>query len=252
MYLFQRKEALNKRFLKCQGLLAVALLSGASLLAPTASAQDEAGKARRIKAPQATLQAAASARVAQDAVRITLASEVSDASQTVISDALSKAMDSVMKQAKADTRVKVSSGNFRIWPMNDQDGKISNWRGRAEIVLESQDFAAASRLASDLNERMPIANLQFSVSPKARAEKEAALLTQAAQAFRDRAQALAQAFGYAGYAIKEINLGGSGARYESAPRMLAMSAKADVPLEAGTETVSVSVQGSIFLNSTQK
>src|SRR3546814_4727433 len=71
--------------------------------------------------------------------------------------------------------------------------------------------------------------------------------------FRDRAHALAEAFGYAGYDIKEINLGGSGARYEAAPRMMAMAAdKARVPLEGGTEMISVSIQGSIFLRSAQK
>jgi predicted secreted protein len=101
---------------------------------------------------------------------------------------------------------------------------------------------------------MPIANLAFFVSPKARAAKEAALLEQAAQAFRDRAQALTTAFGYTAYDIKEINLGGSGAQYEAAPRVMAMAAGAQskVPLEAGTEMVSVSVQGSIFLRSDKK
>src|SRR5690554_884104 len=230
--------------------LSVALMAVSGAVALPAYAQEAQHKKQQW--PQASLQAEASAEVVQDTVRITLASELSDSSQAAVANVLSKTLEDVMIDAKGHNKIKVSSGNYRIWPMNDQDGKISNWRGRAEIVLESQDFAAASRLASDLNERMPIANLQFSVSPKARAEKEAALLTQAAQAFRDRAQALAQAFGYAGYAIKEINLGGSGTHYESAPRMLAMSAKADVPLEAGTETVSVSVQGSIFLNSAQK
>lgn len=238
---------------KSKGLLAVALLSAAGLLAPVAVAQDHAGKARRVKTPVATLQAAASARIAQDTVRITLASEVSDTSQTAISDALGKTMDSVMKQAKADTRVKVSSGNFRIWPMNDQDGKISNWRGRGEIYIESADFGAASQLAAALSDRMPISNLDFSVSPEARANKEEALLGEAAQAFRDRAQALTTAFGFTAYSIKEINLDGAGTRYESAPRMMSMAAdKVGVPLEAGTETVTVSIRGSIFLNSAEK
>src|SRR5690606_6308960 len=40
---------------KSKGLLAVALLSAASFLAPVAAAQDHAGKARRVKTPVATL-----------------------------------------------------------------------------------------------------------------------------------------------------------------------------------------------------
>lgn len=247
MYLFQQN---GKR------LLALSLMAAAAILAPIANAKDQGQHARHEKWPQASLQAEASAEIAHDTVRITLASEVSDASQTAVADTLSKTMDDVMKQAKGHDGIKVTSGNYQIWPMNDKDGKISNWRGRGEIFLESKDFAAVSKLASSLSDRMPIANLNFSVSPQEKARQEEALLTKAADAFRDRAKATAQAFGFSDYSIKEIALGGAGARYEAAagaPRMMAMSAdKAAVPLEGGTERVTVSVRGSIFLRSAQK
>jgi len=233
-------------------LFSLMLIAGAALAAAPVRAHEPAK--HHEKWPQASLQAEAAAEVSQDTVRITLATELSDVSQAAVAQALSKTLDEAMRKAKGHERIKASSGNYRVWPMNDKDGKITNWRGRGEIVLESTDFAAASELASSLSDTMPVANLAFSVSPKARAAKEAALLEQAAQAFRERAQALTEAFGYSGYDIKEINLGGSGARYEAAPRMMAMAAgaKANVPLEAGTEIVSVSVQGSIFLRSDKK
>ena len=225
-------------------------------LAPIAHAQDEGRRAPHNKWPQANLQAEASTEIAHDTVRITLASEVSDVSQTAVGETLSKTLDDVMKQAKGHEGIKVTSGNYQIWPMNDKDGKISNWRGRGEIFLESKDFAAASKLASSLGDRMPIANLSFFVSPQERARQEEALLTKAADAFRDRAKVTAQAFGFGDYSIKEITLDGAGTRYEAAmgaPRMMSMSAeKAVVPLEGGTDRVTVSVRGSIFLHSTQK
>lgn len=250
---------LSKQKRNC--VLAVALGLGVGFAAlPVAAQQSEriGHHHAQPKWPQAQLQAEANAEIAQDTVKITLATELSDTTQTAVADALSKALQDTMKQAKADaqgkTAIKISSGNYRIWPMNDRDGKITNWRGRAEILLESTDFPAASELAAALSDRMPVDNLRFSVSPQARAKKEEALLQEAVQAFRDRAQALTQAFGFAGYTIKEINLGGSGARYESAPRMMAMAAadKASVPLEGGTEMVSVSINGSIFLQTQRK
>jgi predicted secreted protein len=158
-----------------------------------------------------------------------------------------------MQEAKANSKVKASSGHYSLWPFRDKNGKISNWQGRGEIILESTDFAAASDLATKLGDRMSIANLAFSVSAPARAKQEQALLTEAAQAFQNRAQALTQAFGFAAYTVRNIDLGGAGAQYQSAPRMMAMAAdKASVPLEAGTETVTLSVRGSIFLHSAQK
>ncbi|AEC22227.1 hypothetical protein PT7_3687 [Pusillimonas sp. T7-7] len=239
-------------------VLALSLGAGFATLPATAQQhqQSEHHHAKQ-KWPQATLQAEANAEIAQDTVKITLAAELSDTTQTAVADALTKTLQDTMAQAKAAAKgkagIKISSGNYRIWPMNDKDGKITNWRGRAEILLESTDFAAASELAASVSDRMPVANLSFSVSPQERAKKEEALLVEAAQAFRDRAQALTDAFGYAGYSVKEINLGGSGARYEAAPRMMAMAAdKASVPLEGGTEMVSVSINGSIFLHSAQK
>ncbi|MGB6103815.1 MAG: SIMPL domain-containing protein [Pusillimonas sp.] len=243
---------------KRKWLLAMALCAGAGFTALPAGAHDDDGSHHaKQKWPQATLQAEANAEIAQDTVKITLATELSDATQTAVAEALTKTLQDTMKQAKDQAQgkaeIKISSGNYRIWPMNDKDGKITNWRGRAEILLESTDFVAASELAAAVSDRMPVANLRFSVSPQERAKQEEALLASAAQAFRDRAKALTDAFGFSSYSIKEINLGGSGARYESAPRMMAASAdKAMVPLEGGSEMVSVSINGSIFLHSAQK
>jgi len=229
----------------------------AMALTVPAHAHDEGDReARRKPWPQATLEAQAFKEVSQDTVTITLAKEVSDPSQEAVVKALSDALDSVMKDAKAESKVQARSGDYRVWPHNDDKGAITNWRGRAEIVLKSTDFAAASALAAKLSNRMPISDMGFSVAPETRVKHEQDLLAEAAKAFQDRAQALATAFGYESYSIKSVNLGGMGMPYQPAPRMMAMSASADesarVPLEPGTERVAVTMQGSIFLHSKEK
>ncbi len=202
--------------------------------------------------PRASLQAQAVAEVAQDTVRITLAAELADASRDTVSETLAATLQRAMARAKAQTTVKVTSGNTRIWPMNDREGRVSDWRGLGEIHLESTDFDAASRLAASLGDGMAITSVSFFVSARQRALEEQALLTQAAEAFQARAQALALALGYDGYRLRSVELGGSGAQFEMAPR--AMQAQAiqfkaadSVPLEGGTEMVTVSVQGSVWL-----
>lgn len=235
-------------------LFALALSVGASTMTlPVLAQQEGDDEPKGGKWPQASLRAEASEQIAQDTVRITLASEVSDATQSAVAKSLSKTLQSVMDDAKGDAKVKVSSGNYHVWPMNNEKGKISNWRGRGEIFLKSTDFAAASELAAKLSDRMPISNLDFSVSPQVRAKHEEALLTQAVKAFGQRAQALTDALGFAGYSIRNIDLSGAGAQYQPAQRMVGMAAdKSSVPLEGGTETVTVSIRGSIFLQTTQK
>lgn len=237
---------------------AVAAISMTFALPVLAQVQDaEAYRVRTHKWPQASLQAEVSAEVAQDTVQITLATEVSGKDQPSVAKELTAALDKGMKNAKDTANVKVSSGNYRVWPMNDRDGKISNWRGRGEILLESTDFIAASELASSFSDSLSVVNVRFSVSPQARAKQEQALLTQAADAFHSRAHSLTQALGFSTYTLREINLSGAGAQYVSAPRAMMSAAmdtaeKSSLPLEGGTEQISVSIQGSIFLQPIQK
>ncbi|MFT0850121.1 SIMPL domain-containing protein [Achromobacter sp. F4_2707] len=209
-----------------------------------------------IKYPYASLRAEAVREVPRDTVRITLAADIRDSEQAEVATSLSRSADSVMKEVKGKEGIKVYSGNFQVWPMNDKDGRISEWRGRTEIILESTDFEAASKLAAQVSDRMPIVNLDFFVAPQERAKHEAELLQEAATAFRYRAADLAKAFGYESYSIREIQLGGAGASYQpEGHRMMAMAAAdavASVPLEGGTENISLSVQGTIFLNSSKK
>lgn len=239
---------MHARFLSSLAVLGLAL--AALSLAGPARADNESA----VKYPYASLQAEAVTEVARDTVRITLTAEVSDSEQAEVAAVLSRTVDSVMQQVRGKEGVKTYSGNFRVWPMNDKDGRISNWRGRAEIILESMDFEAASKLAAEVSDRMPITDLAFSVAPRERARYEAELLQEAAAAFRERAEALAQAFGYESYSIREIQLGGSGAAYQPERRMMAMAAAdtaVSVPLEGGTERISLSVQGTVFLHSSK-
>ncbi|NYT65541.1 SIMPL domain-containing protein [Alcaligenaceae bacterium] len=232
-------------------------MAGMLALQPAGAQSPDFGKQHQGQRwPQASLQAQASVEVQHDTVKIILATEINGDTQAAVAQALNTALEAAMKDAKKNPKVKASSGNYRIWPMNDRDGKLSDWRGRGEILLESSDFTAASEVATLLSDRVSIANLMFSVSPQARARQEQLLLEQAAQTFRDRAQSLAQALGYSSYTLKEVNLSGAGAQYQPAPRMMMASmdaaAKSSVPVEGGTEEVSVSIQGSIFLQHAQK
>lgn len=226
-------------------LLASLLLAGSVAALPVLAREAEPAE------PRATLSAEASSEVGQDTVEITLSAELAGASQTEVAEALNQRLDSVMKQAKGHQGIEARSGSYRIWPTTGRDGKIAEWRGQAEILLESRDFPAVSKLAASLGDRMPIAGLAFSVSRERRAAEEQKLLGQAVDAFKARAQALTQALGFADYRFRTVELGGAGAMPPvPMPRMMmsAMAAdKAATPVEGGRERVSVSVRGTIVL-----
>jgi len=210
---------------------------------------DQVSSDKVAKWPQASLQAAASAQVEQDTVRIVLAAQVNDSTQQSVSQALSRIVQAALDQAKGNEQVKAYTGQYSVWPFTDDKGRLTRWQGRAEVVLESTHFDQASSLAGKLSQDMAMSGVTFSVSDARRAKLEAQLLDQAAQAFRDRAQAAAKAFGFPAYEIRDINIGGDGIRYEQAPRMMSMAADktAAVPLQGSTQQVTVTVQGRIFL-----
>lgn len=211
------------------------------------------GEARR--APELTLKAQATAQIPQDTVTITLVTEHEGKTQAEVGQKLTAALNAAMPGAKASETVQARNGAYSVWAMTNREGKVTGWRGRAEILLESRKFGDAAELAGKLADTMPVGNIVFSLSNEARAEQEGKLLAEAAQAFRDRALAAASAFGFKGYQIRKLDLGGGGDVYmqrSPAPRYdggvaLSSMAKAEVPLQPDMVSVSVQVNGTVYL-----
>jgi len=91
------------------------------------------------------------------------------------------------------------------------------------------------------------------LSPEAQRAEQAKLSGEAIASFRQQAQAAAQAFGYNGYVVREVNLARNN---NNMPRpMMMMSTRMapgsapteSIPVEAGNETVTVTVSGSIVM-----
>jgi predicted secreted protein len=201
-------------------------------------------------APSGVLSLAAqtSAEVPQDVVDITLFYEQEAQDPASLTDALNKRTATALRQAKGVAGVSAHTGMFSVFPATDRDGRISAWRGRTEVVLESHDFAAASKLAGEMNATMQVGNVAFSLSPEAQRAAADKLTDEAIASFRGQAEAAARAFGYTGYTIRQVSVG-----HEGPPRpMIAMRAmaaapggSAPLPIEGGTSRVTVNVSGSV-------
>ena len=115
-----------------------------------------------------SLDAQAVTEVPTDTVTLTLGAEQEGADPGAISTALSRKADEVIAQAKRTSGVQAETGGFNIYPNTNRDGKISTWRGRAEVRITSKDFAAASKLAGQLANQMQVQNVNFTLSREAR------------------------------------------------------------------------------------
>ena len=201
--------------------------------------------------PVLNLDAQAYTEVNQDTVIITLQASSQSSEQEVVTKALSQTVSAVLEAVKAQDKVKVSSGNYYVRPQY-KDGVVTAWQGQSQLLFESTDISAASELAAQYQDKMPVANISFSVSKKARAAAEQQLMLDVVGVFNQRAQTMAAALGYSRFEIKDMQLGGSGAVFRRpaaySEAMLMSVAKADaLPIESGTEDITLSLSGAIYL-----
>lgn len=201
---------------------------------------------------QVQLSADARREVNNDTLNAVLFSEESHSSPARLAALLNERIASALNVAKAASQVKTSSGQLSSWPLYDTNNRITGWRGRAEIRLESRDIARASQLIGQLQGSLQISQIGFSVSDEARRNTEAELIPQAINAFRDKALLISRALGSRDYKLVDMRVehnGAPGVQLFRAPRSnkLAMAAEASPApgFAPGASEISVQVNGTV-------
>ncbi|MBX3609764.1 MAG: SIMPL domain-containing protein [Hydrogenophaga sp.] len=202
-----------------------------------------------------SLQASGHMEVPQDWLTIVLSTTKEGADPATVQNQLKVAMDAALATAQAQAKpqqLEVRSGNLRLYPRYASGGRISGWQGQAELIIEGRDLARVSEVAGRI-QSMTVSNMGFSLSRDARRALESQVQAQAIERFRARASEVAKGFGFASYALREVNVSSADMPDRGpVPRVMAMEAKAassdmPIPTAAGTATVSVTVSGSIQL-----
>ena len=173
--------------------------------------------------------------------------------QNQLRAALDAALDTAKGAATAQALV-VRSGNFGVYPRYDKAGKVSDWQGQAELVLEGRDFTLLARTASRM-QPLAVSSMDFSLSREAQQQLESDVQSLAIGRFQQRAGEVAKAFGFTGYELREVSVSSADAAVGREPRHQPMSMKAassqsdaePLPAEPGRSQVTVTVSGSIQL-----
>ena len=201
---------------------------------------------------QVALRAEVSQSVAHDEMQVTLYSEAQDSDPAKLASLISKKLNSAVETSRAAKDVRVSLGSRHSYPVyDDKQQKITGWRERAELHLESRNFSALSQLSADLLGTLQMGGMSFSVATASRQQAEDALLKDAIHAFNARATLVSQAMGGNGFRLVSLNLNSSGFRPPMPMRMNAMKSMAmsdSAPaqeIEAGSSDVSISADGVI-------
>ncbi len=223
----------------------VAALSVAAGLAGVAAA-DEASETRRV-----SFRVESDREVANDWLRASLAVTDEDADPAVLANRVNELMDWALGVARAEKRVKVQSGGYNTHPVYDKN-RIRRWRASQQIWFESADFDAATRLVGELQSRLQLQSLTFSVSPEQRRKVEDGLIEEALAAFKARADLVRKNLGASGYEIVQLGIDTPGGPPPPRPLMRAavMSEAAVAPpaVEGGTTRVNVHINATIELD----
>ena len=158
-----------------------------------------------------SLQAEASTQVPHDLMHVTLFTEQRNQDTARLAEDVTLLLNQAIQTSKQAPAVKVSMGNRSSSPVYDEKGTaIIAWRERAELRLESTDFAQLSELTGQLLGSLSMGSMRFSVDNATRLQHENELLEQAIAAFNARAQLVTQSLNAHSYKLVNLNLNSQG------------------------------------------
>jgi predicted secreted protein len=171
--------------------------------------------------------------------------------QTEVAERVNDAMGWALGKAKTAGDLKVQTLQYTTSPVY-RNKVISGWRARQSLRLESRDTSALSEMIGALQERLSVQSIRYSISKTALSGAEDGLISQALTHFKQRARQVTQEMGRDGYRVVQINISTSGQRPPpvayNARLQMAEAQAAPPALEAGVQTVTVNVSGTIELD----
>lgn len=196
-------------------------------------------------------QVSATKEVENDTLVAVMYHERSGQQPTSLADDVNKTIAWAVELAKKNSAIKVQTLNYRQEPLY-KNQTVTGWRVRQSIRLESTDAAALSTLIGELQQRLSIASLHYTVSLDVRRDVEDLLIVQALDRFKHRGKLISDELGRPDYRLVSIDINTSGAspkpmRMRSVSAMSESSSVAPPTLEAGVQTITVQVSGSIEL-----
>ncbi len=219
------------------------LLSLAAISPATFAAQEE------LPYNRVTLNESASQDVDNDQLVAVLfaQAEGSDAAQPA--DEVNRIMDWALKLAKEHSEVKSQTLGYNTQPVYNKSA-IRGWRVNQSLRLESRDAGVLGDLVGKLQEQLQVQSLNYQVSDEQRRQHLGALTDSALRRFQQRAAAIAKSLGRSSYRIVRLNINDGGdvpvqIMRSSMARMEGSMAPAPASIDAGTQSMQVSVSGEI-------
>ena len=201
-----------------------------------------------------SLTSSATVEVTKDLLTISLTTTKEGLDAATVQSQLKQALDAALAEAKKNAKpgqLDVQTGSFSLQPRYTNKGVINGWLGTAELVVEGRDMPAIGQLTGRIT-TLTIAGLSYNISRELREKTEGEVAAQAIARYRAKAADYAKQFGYAGYAVREVNVQGNDvgpirpmATFARGKAMSAVSGDEALSVEPGKGSVTVSVNGTV-------
>ena len=170
--------------------------------------------------------------------------EGSDAAQQA--DLVNQRVDEAIKLIKQHDSIKVQTGSYNTTPVY-QNNKITRWRVRQSIRLESSDMALMSDLLGALQKTLAVQQISYAVSPELKNTTDDELISEALKVFEQRAKNITRQLNRKSYKIVDINVSTAVSHYpRRSYEAVPMASKVAAPaIEGGEQTLAVTVSGQI-------
>jgi len=222
--------------------LTFSLIAGLLLSQPLAAQESE------IRFDQVNLSAQAAMEVDNDNLIAVLYAQKEGSDPASLSDSVNLTISQAVAEAKQAEGVKLQTLGYQTSPIYQQQ-RLSGWRVRQSIRLESRQNEVLSGLLSRLQASLALESINYAVSPERQQAVEESLIKQAIEAFRQRATLITQQWGRKTYRLVEMNIHTANQPVQPMrlrASMMAMEGTVTAPtLEAGSQTLSVEVSGRI-------
>jgi predicted secreted protein len=221
----------------------IALYAGLMLPAQLQAADEP------LRYDQVNLSAEASQETDNDTLIAVLSAQKEGSDTATLSDRVNQLIGQAVAEAKKEPDIKLQTLGYQTSPTYQQQ-RLTGWRVKQSLRLESRNSELLSQLLSRLQGSLALESISYAISDEQRKEVEEALITQALDAFQQRARLITKQLGRDSYRLVEMRIINSG---QSAPPMrmrassMLMEAAAPPTLEAGTQTLRVEVSGTIEL-----
>lgn len=165
--------------------------------------------------------------VQRDVLQITLFTQMEHENlatlNKTINEKINQALKIVNKQSAVNILENSRNTHVRYSASGKNTGKQNGWISRAQLVLESQDTEALSKILSELGGILAIDNVSSNLSDAKLQTLEDEMLKGALKKFEHKAQLIQTSLQAKGYKILDLNVQSISGQYQPQPRMYAAS-----------------------------